>query len=103
MFNFNPFDLMKKMGTIEAQMKTIKESLSKLTATGSAGAGMVEVSINGEYQVLSVNVAEIIIDKNEKEMLQVMIASAFNDASNKMKLMIEEFTKREAAKLGITQ
>jgi DNA-binding protein YbaB len=64
---------------------------------------MVEVSINGEYQVLSVNVAEIIIDKNEKEMLQVMIASAFNDASNKMKLMIEEFTKREAAKLGITQ
>ena len=103
MFNFNPFDLMKKMGTIEAQMKTIKESLSKLTATGSAGAGMVEVSINGEYQVLSVNVAEIIIDKNEKDMLQVMIASAFNDASNKMKLMIEEFTKREAAKLGITQ
>lgn len=94
---------MKKMGTIEAQMKTIKESLSKLTATGSAGAGMVEVSINGEYQVLSVNVAEIIIDKNEKDMLQVMIASAFNDASNKMKLMIEEFTKREAAKLGITQ
>ena len=29
---------MKKMGTIEAQMKTIKESLSKLKATGSAGA-----------------------------------------------------------------
>lgn len=102
MYNFNPFELMKKMGTIEAQMKTIKESLAKLTATGSAGAGMVEVTINGEYQVISVNVSEIIIDKNEKEMLQVMIASAFNDASNKMRQIIEDYTKREAAKLGIT-
>ena len=101
MLNFNPFELMKQMGTIEAQMKTIKEQLAKLTVTGSAGAGMVEVTINGEYQVLSVDVAEIIIDKNEKEMLQVMIASAFNDASNKMKSIIEDFTKREAAKLGI--
>mgnify|MGYP002512131493 CR=1 FL=1 len=93
---------MKKMGTIEAQMKTIKEQLAKLTATGSAGAGMVEVTINGEYQVVSVNIAEIIINKKKKDMLQVMIASAFNDASAKMKTNIEDYTKREAAKLGIT-
>ena len=35
------------MGSLQSQMKTIKEEIAKITATGSAGAGLVEATVNG--------------------------------------------------------
>ena len=49
------------MGTLEAQMKTIKEQLSTVTATGNAGAGMVEVTVNGDHKVVSININDIML------------------------------------------
>ncbi len=89
------------MGNLEAQMKTMKEEISKISATGSAGAGMVELSMNGEYQVQSLNINETLIDKDNKATLEVLIVSAFNDATNKVKLATEEFAKNKASMMGL--
>ena len=82
-------------------MKKMKEEMSRITATGYSGAGMVEISINGEYQVLSVNINEVMLDKESKETLEVLLLSAFNDASNKIKAATEEYAKRQASMMGL--
>ena len=92
---------MKQLGSIEGQMKVMKEEISKLTATGSSGAGLVEVTLNGDYQILSMHINPVIIEKSEQDTLEVLIQSAFNDATAKLKNNIEEYGKRKLAASGL--
>ena len=46
----NPFDLMKNMQNIQAQMQQMQSKLEHMRASGSAGAGMVEVTVNGRWR-----------------------------------------------------
>ena len=91
------------MGNLEAQMKKMKEEISKITATGYSGAGMVEVKLNGDYQVLSLDINEAMLDKENKGTLEVLLISAFNDAANKVKAATEEFAKGQASLLGLVK
>ena len=86
----NPFELMKTMGSIQSQMKTIKEELSKITATGSAGAGLVEATVNGEFMVQKITISDSAMVMNDKGAIEVLTASAINDAINKVKEKTEE-------------
>lgn len=99
----NPFELLKQMGTIETQMKTIKEQLSLLKATGSSGAGLVEVSINGDYHVERIEINPVMLNPDDKSTLEVLLVSAFNDATEKMKSNIEDYTRQKLSSMGIRQ
>ena len=89
------------MGTLEAQMKTIKEQLSTITATGNAGAGMVEVTVNGDHKVVAININDIMLSPENKAMIETLVSSAFNDANDKLTIAIEEYTKRQIQNMGI--
>ena len=82
-------------------MKTLKEQIANLRATGNAGAGMVEVTINGEYKVLSVSINDIMLAPENKAMIETLVTSAFNDATDKMRENTEDFARRQAQGLGI--
>ena len=99
----NPFELLKQMGTIETQMKTIKEQLSLLKATGSSGAGLVEVSINVDYHVERIEINPVMLNPDDKSTLEVLLVSAFNDATEKMKSNIEDYTRQKLSSMGIRQ
>ena len=92
---------MKQMGTLEAQMKTMKAELSKITATGNAGAGMVEVTVNGDHKVTAININDIMLSPENKGMIETLVTSAFNDANDKLQLSIEEYTKRQVQNLNL--
>ena len=79
----------------------MKEEISKITADGSSGAVLVEVTLNGDYQVLKFSINPVIIEKSEKDTMEVLIQSAFNDASQKIRKLTEEYTIRELQKSGI--
>lgn len=89
------------MGNLEAQMKTIKQELSSLTATGSSGAGMVEVVVNGEHKVQSININDVMLSPENKGMIETLVTSAFNDAIDKLQGVIEDFTKRQLQQSGL--
>ena len=57
--DMNPFDLIKNMKGIQENMKRMQDILPTITATGSAGAGMVEVTVNGKLIVTSVKISRI--------------------------------------------
>ena len=92
---------MKHMGTLEAQMKNIKSQLSGITATGNAGAGMVEVTVNGEHKVVSISINDIMLSPENKNMIETLVTSAFNDATDKLNIAVEDFSKRQLQNLGL--
>lgn len=98
--DMNPFELMKNMKGLQENMQKMQENLPKITAKGSAGAGMVDVTINGKLVVTEVKIASEIVDPADIGTLEVLIASAFNDASNKIQEKIKDEGLKQAGPLG---
>lgn len=92
---------MKQLGSLQSKLTEMKEEMEKTTAEGTSGAGMVKVIINGAYQVKKVEISDELMGMNDKGMLEVLIASAFNDASEHMKAKIEEQSKGMASSMGL--
>jgi len=80
---------------MQEKMAQIQQDLARKTITGSAGGGMVEVTVNGQGEVLAVTVEPVVIDPKEAGMLQDLIVAATNDALRKAK----ELSKEELGRL----
>jgi DNA-binding YbaB/EbfC family protein len=92
----NPFDLMKNMQNIQSQMQQMQSKLAVMRATGSAGAGMVEVTINGKMEVQSIHISPEVVDPTDISTLEVLVASAFNAAVKN----VQDQLKTEATSLA---
>ncbi len=86
---------------MQAKMAEIQEQLANKTITGSAGGGMVNVTVNGRGEVLSVAIEEALVSTDEKEMLQDLIVAATNDGITKAKELGKEEMKQLTGGLNI--
>ena len=46
--NNNPLEFMKNIQDMQSKMGDMKEKLNNITSTGSAGGGLVEITMNGQ-------------------------------------------------------
>lgn len=76
--------LFGQMKNIQQSMKLLQEEMEALKVEGSAGGGMVTVTVSGKNELLSVVIDPEIIDKEEAEMLQDLIVAAINQAREKV-------------------
>ncbi len=83
--NFNPFDLIKNAKAIQEEMEKMQEDLASLCITGSSGGGIVQVTVNGHFEILSVELDPIAVDPRDIKMLQDLIVAAHTDAMEKIK------------------
>jgi DNA-binding YbaB/EbfC family protein len=81
--NINPFDILKNAQKIQEQMAVFQEKLAGITVTGSAGGGMVEIDLNGKIELLAVRISPDAAE--DREMLQDLVAAAFNAAMEKVR------------------
>jgi len=81
--NLNPFDILKNAQKIQEQMGAFQEKLGDIRITGSAGGGMTEVDMNGRMELLAVRIAPDAME--DREMLQDLVAAAFNNAMEKVR------------------
>ncbi len=88
--NINPFDLMKNFGNIQGEISKVQAELKKMTATGSAGGGIVKVTLNGSMEMVSVELDPIAVDPRDVEMLQDLIVAASRDAASRIQEHIKE-------------
>jgi DNA-binding YbaB/EbfC family protein len=67
----------------EAQTKLMEEQakLEKIEVEGAAGGGMVKVRASAKGRVLAVSIDDSLM--SDKQMLEDLVAAAFNDARNK--------------------
>jgi DNA-binding YbaB/EbfC family protein len=88
--NFNPFELIKDFGKIQAKMTELQEKLASVKVAGSAGGDMVRVEINGHFEVLSVYISPEAAAPDDTGMLQDLVRAAMTDALHKIKEAIRE-------------
>ena len=83
---------------MQEQMNGFQEKLANISATGSAGGGLVEVDLNGKLELIAVRIAPQAMEGADAEMLQDLIVAAFNDGMAKVK---EEIGSEVGAMTGI--
>ena len=78
----NIAQLMQQAQKMQENLQRAQEELAKLEVTGSAGGGMVNVTLTGAKECRKVRIDPSIL--SDQEMVEDLIAAAFNDASNKI-------------------
>lgn len=78
-------NLLKQAQKMQKQMQDATEELANKEYKASTGGGMVEATVNGENELLSLSIKEEAVDPDDIEMLQDMIIAAVNDANAQAK------------------
>ena len=80
----HPFDMLKNIQSMKEQLGNIQEELAEITATGSSGGNIVNVTLNGKFEIVSVKLDPICVDPRDVQMLQDLIIAAHHDAMTKI-------------------
>ena len=73
-------NLMKQAQMMQERMQKMQEEVAKMEVTGESGAGMVKITITGSHNVRRVAIDPSLLQDDDQEMLEDLIAAAFNDA-----------------------
>ena len=76
--------LMRQAQKMQEDMKRIREEIDETIYTSSVGGGMVEVSLYGNRTVKSIKIKKEVVDPEDVEMLEDLVASAVGDALSKI-------------------
>ena len=86
--------LMKQAQAMQENLKKAQEELAFIEVTGEAGSGLVKILMTCKHEVKRVSIdASLMAD--DKEMMEDLIAVAFNDAARKA----EETSEAKMGKL----
>lgn len=85
-------NLMKQAQQMQEKMQKVQEEIANMEVTGESGAGLVKVTINGAHNCRRVEIDPGLM-ADDKDMLEDLIAAAFNDAARR----IEEAQKEKMA------
>jgi DNA-binding YbaB/EbfC family protein len=78
----NIAQLMQQAQKMQENMQKVQQEIAALEVTGSAGGGMVSVTLSGTKECRKVRIDPSVL--SDPEMAEDLIAAAFNDASNKI-------------------
>lgn len=93
--NMNPLEIVKNLHNIQAKTEEMKKLVSSIRCTGSAMGNMVEVVATGDMKIESVKIDPAALSEGQKQMLEVLVACAVNNALDN----VRECISQEAAKL----
>ena len=82
-------NLMKQAQAMQDRMQKMQEELAQMEVVGESGAGLVKVTMTGSHSVRRVAIDPSLMD-DDQEMLEDLIAAAFNDALKKVEATTQE-------------
>ncbi len=87
----------------EAQNKLLKaqDDLDKIEIEGVSGGGMVKVRASAKGRIIGVHIDDQLIQPSEKQMLEDLIAAAFNDARAKADVAAQDAMKEATGGLQL--
>ncbi len=86
--NFN--NLMKQAQAVQASMQKAQAELATIEVVGESGGGMVKVTVNGKHEAKRVQIEPGVLSGEDREMLEDLLAAAFNDAVHKLEAKVQE-------------
>ena len=81
--------LMKQAQQMQENMKKVQEQLATTEVEGQSGAGMVKVVMTCRHDVKRVTIDDSLL-KDDKEMLEDLVAAAMNDAVRRVESTVQE-------------
>jgi nucleoid-associated protein EbfC len=76
-------DIMRMAQNVQQQLADAQNKLDEIEVEGAAGGGMVKVRASAKGRIIGVSLDPSLLNPNDKEMLEDLIAAAFNDARAK--------------------
>lgn len=93
-------NLMKQAQAMQENLRKAQEELASIEVAGAAGGGMVSVVMTCRYDVRRVTIDPSLL-KDDKEVLEDLVAAAVNDAVRKVEKTTQEKMAGLTSGLGL--
>lgn len=93
--------LMSKAKEMQEKMQAMQAEMETMTADGTAGGGMVTVTLTGKGALQAVKIDPSMFKEDDVEILEDLIIAAHNDAKGKIEAIVAEKTQEMTAGLPI--
>ena len=80
----NMANLMKQAQRMQRQMEEAQAQLEEAEMTGTAGGGVVEVTVSGKKEITKIKIDPEAVDPDDVEMLEDLVMAAANEALRKV-------------------
>ncbi len=94
-------NLLKQAQQMHTKITELQEEMAGKTVEASSGGGMVSIVMNGKQEVVSIRIDPEVVNREEIDMLQDLIAAAMNEAIRKSHEMMTEEMKKITGGLAI--
>jgi len=89
-------ELMKQANALQSKMNELQDQMERMEIEGVSGGGLVRVTVSGRGQAKAVKVDPSLLNPDEVEVMEDLIAAAFNDAKTKAEARSAEEMKKLA-------
>jgi len=93
--------MMKEAKALQEKMQGLQAEIAELEATGTSGAGLVTVTVDGKGGVKSIKIDPALAKPDEIEILEDLLVAAARDARGKAEAMAEAKMKDLTAGLPL--
>lgn len=81
--------MMQQAKQMQQDIQKARQDLADITVTGTVGGGLVTITMNGKHNVKSVFIDPSLLNE-DKDMLQDLLTSAFNNAVHRIQKLSDE-------------
>lgn len=82
--------MLKQVQKMQEEMARVQAELGNKTVSEEAGGGMIKATVNGNKELVSVEIDKQVIDPEEKEILEDLVVAAVNKALESAGKMSED-------------
>ncbi|MBQ5782003.1 MAG: YbaB/EbfC family nucleoid-associated protein [Oscillospiraceae bacterium] len=93
--------IIKQAQKMQDDMKLLQEELDATEYEGVSGSGVVKATVNGKHDVVGVKIDAAVVDPDDIEMLEDLVAAAVNDAIAKARKDSEEKMEKVTGGLNV--
>ena len=83
-------NMLKEAQKLQSKMAEMQAKLAETEIWGSAGAGLVNVTLNGKGEMRALKIDPSLAEPGEIEVLEDLIVAAFNDAKARLEAHVQE-------------
>jgi nucleoid-associated protein EbfC len=94
-------NIMKQAKKMQEQIGQMQQELEMKTIEAQAGGGMVRVIVNGKFNIVSIKIEKDVVNPEDIEMLQDLIAAAVNEGIRRAQDMASTEMAKITGGLGI--
>ena len=92
--------ILEKAKELEKKMKESQDAIKKIEAVGSSGGDLVSVKLNGEGEMINLELSDAVI-KEEKGIIVDLIRAAHSNAKNQLKSKTSEEISKATGGFGV--